>query len=505
VFLILVGALMENLAREVNVTGMHGRSNSALRAAYEGVEAMQYAFELNDAGLNPGVPPGPVSQTFTDQDGMSVTYTATVDAFRWTAPLPYYVIHSQGQSGTSTRNVDALIQKVPFSAIQLFTISETNNFGGAVVYTNGEVFDGPVYSGGPMIISYQDGGSTIFTNTVTTVNTPKWIPHTPLSCCTAGTDWNAVISNKGDFVQVSQPMTLPTVVDNNAVEYAAFAGNPSPSTLPTLPVVGGIYINGANVTGGGGGPITTGIYIDGAATLTSVGSKALGTNIFTFLIGGVTTHVIVDFNAMTTTVTNASNNPIASYSGVPNGEQPPGVTGANGAIFASDGLTLNPGNTFRGSYTLAVPDAKGLPNPNMIVLGSQQYADLSQTTTDELAFWSNDIVLTDGASGPIEIDGLLLTGYYGECSAICNDGTFYNSACGPVTCGGGTGVLTLRGSLIENVRGKRGTLGSSITGFSTNGVYDSRLATKPPPYTPTTTAYNILALCAEDSGTTCGQ
>ena len=50
VFLILIGALMENLAREVSVTGMHGRSNAALRAAYEGVEAMQYQFELNDAG-----------------------------------------------------------------------------------------------------------------------------------------------------------------------------------------------------------------------------------------------------------------------------------------------------------------------------------------------------------------------------------------------------------------------------------------------------------------------
>ena len=62
------------------------------------------------------------------------------------------------------------------------------------------------------------------------------------------------------------------------------------------------------------------------------------------------------------------------------------------------------------------------------------------------------------------------------------------------------------GSLIENVRGKRGTLGSTVSGFETNGVYDPRLATKPPPYTPTTTQYVILALCTEDStGKTCGQ
>jgi hypothetical protein len=207
---------------------------------------------------------------------------------------------------------------------------------------------------------------------------------------------------------------------------------------------------------------------------------------------------------MTTTVTDASNNPIASYTGVPSGEQPPGTVGANGAIFASDGLFLYSGNTFRGDYTLAVPDTPGF-HPPMFIQGSQTYADTSLATTDELAFWANDLVLDDVTSGPAEIDGLLLTGYYGECSAVCNDGTFYNQFCGAITCGGGTGTLTLRGSLIENVRGKRGTLGSSITGFSTNGVYDPRLATKPPPFTPTTTAYNVIALCAEDAGTTCGQ
>jgi hypothetical protein len=510
VFLILVGALMENLAREVNITGMHGRSNSALRAAYEGVEAVQYQFELNDAGAAPGVVPGPgqVHGTFTDADGASVTYTVTVDAARWQSVLPYYIVHSVGTNGTSTRSVDALLQKQPFSAYNLFTISEQNNFGGVVVYTNGEQFNGPVYSGGPMYVYYQDSSPTIFRNTVTTANAPVWIPSAPSSAA----DWTSVISNQSDFQQVSQALTLPTQQDNLAAQWAALVGNPAPSTTPTLPSTSGLYVNGANVTGGGGGTLASGLYIDGCAKITSVGDATANTNKFKMIIysgagctgASVTYNVNIDYGANTTAVTDASNNPIASYTGVPTAEQAPGVTGQNGAIWASLGMQFNDGNTFHGQFTFAVPDTP-TNHPNMTYLGSQTYADPSK---DELAFWANDIVLTDtgaSASGNVEVDGLLLTGYYGECATVCNDGTFYNSLCGPVTCTGNSGTLTVFGSLVENVRGKRGTLGTSVTGYATDGVFDPRLARNPPPFTPTTTAYDIIALCTADQGTTCGQ
>ena len=38
VMMILVGALLVNLSNEVKLTGLHGQSNEALRAAYAGVE-----------------------------------------------------------------------------------------------------------------------------------------------------------------------------------------------------------------------------------------------------------------------------------------------------------------------------------------------------------------------------------------------------------------------------------------------------------------------------------
>ncbi|MBV8281887.1 MAG: hypothetical protein JO347_07475, partial [Candidatus Eremiobacteraeota bacterium] len=221
----------------------------------------------------------------------------------------------------------------------------------------------------------------------------------------------------------------------------------------------------------------------------------------------VTYHMNVDTAGNTTTITDAGNNPVASYTGIPSGQLPPGTSGEAGAIWSTGGYQFAANNVYEGQYTFAVPDDAG-SHPPVVFNGSQSY-DLASAANDELAFWSNDMLLADTVNGNIEIDGLLLTGYYGECGGTCNDGTFYNPYCpagNPVCVApGGTGVLTLKGSLIENVRGKRGTLGSSITGFSTDSVYDSRLASKPPPFTPTTTEYDIVAICTTDAGTTCGQ
>ncbi|MBV8171425.1 MAG: hypothetical protein JO219_05795 [Candidatus Eremiobacteraeota bacterium] len=499
VFLILIGVLMENLAREVNVSGMHGRSNAALRAAYYAVESMQYQIEFNDAGAAPGVVPAPFGGSWVDQDGTNVAYNVSVDAQRWTSVLPYYLVHATATDGTSTRSVDALLQKMPFSAYNYFTISEQTNLGGAVVYTNGEQFNGPVYSGGPMIIDYQDAQPSIFTNEVWTASAPHWIPAAP----STPADWSAVISNQGNFHIVSQPLQLPTALDNTSVEYASLTGNPNPSSPPTIPTVQDMYINGASVVGGGGA-LNTGVFIKGRATITSTVVGNVDTFTIQICCAGLpvtTYHMIVDYGASTTRITDASNNPVANYTGVPSGQQAPGVSGADGAIFSTLGYQFNAGNVFTGQYTFATID-NATTHPAIFFMGSQTYA---QPTTDELAFWSNDMLLDDVSNGNIEIDGLLLTGYYGECTATCNDGTFYNPFCPLIGgCAGGTGVLTLKGSLIENVRGKRGTLGSTVSGFSTDSIYDSRLATKPPPFTPTTTEYDVIALCTTDSGTTCG-
>src|SRR5271166_1577991 len=509
VMMILVGALLTNLVNEIQLTGLHGQSNEALRAAYAGVEEMQYQFELNDAGAAPGATPAPQSKTYTDDDGKTVSFSSTVDGQKWTSQLPYYIVHSTGTAGGATRKVDALLEKQPFSAFNMFTISEFTNVGGAVYYASGETFNGPVYSGGPMRVAYTDGKPAIFNDQVITASPVTWSPGAPSS----PTDWASIISNTGNWHQVSAPLTLPTSNDNQSVQWAALTGNPQPSPAPALPGAAGLYINGANVTAGGSGPITTGMYIVGNVTVQSTGDAIANTEVFKFTMGGTIECVTIDLTASTTKVTKGTiascgGATLATYTGVPSGQQAPGVIGPNGAVFASGQMTIVGGSSVRGQYTLGVPDGKGLSNPNLYITGSLTYADTSLTSSDELALWANDIILKDTSSGNIEIDGAMFTGYYGECTATCNDGTFYNNYCSAApTCGGGVGTLTMRGSLIENVRGKRGTLGSTVSGFETDGVYDPRLASKPPPYTPTTTQYVVLALCTEDNAgsTTCGQ
>ena len=88
VLLVLALPLMDVLRNEIVVTGAHGRSNAALRAAYLGVEEMTYQFEINDAGLAPGVVPATQTKSYPNLDGSTTTYTTTVDPIRWTSNLP---------------------------------------------------------------------------------------------------------------------------------------------------------------------------------------------------------------------------------------------------------------------------------------------------------------------------------------------------------------------------------------------------------------------------------
>lgn len=500
VFLILIGSLLDAMVKESSLTGVHGQSNRALQAAYAGIETMQYQLEENDAGAAPGVVPGTITQTYANDDGSTATFTVSVDTKRWQAALPYYLVHAQGTSGSITRSVDALIRKAPFSVYQLFTVSEKSNVGGRVYYATGENFEGPVYSGGPMSIDYTPGSNNpIFNNTVITASDPKYFPHKPAPGETA------ICGPSCSFSEVSAPKTLPTAKDNSAVENAALTGQPNPPSPPVPPGLPGLYVNGLPPKNPGG-LLQSGLYISGNVDITSIGSvpspscsTPCGTETLKLNITGAgLVTVSVDYAANTTTITNGAGSVIGSYTGVPSGEPPAGTAGANGAVFVNGSATFEDQSSIHGKLTFAQPDALGESNPPMYLKGSLTYADKKN---DELALWANDVILEDGNSGPIEVDGMLLTGYYGECLRVCRDGTFYNKFCtAALLCGGGSGQLTLFGSLIENVRGKRGTF-DPTSGFSTIAQFDGRLSKSPPPFTPTTVEYDVIALCAED-GTT---
>ena len=512
VLLVLVGGLLESLSAELHNVGAHSESNAALRAAYAGVEDMVSQFEYNDSG--PAIAQVPASQakTYTDDNGNTVDYSVSVDSKRWNTTLPHYLLHSVGTANGMTRSVDALIRKQPYSAFQRFTISENDNKGGKLWYLNGQVYNGPVYSGGPMNIRYTDGQAPIFTGDVYTATTPNWydVIQGQSRAPTTDSDWAAIMAGGAAAFHPSTSLSLPSANDNQLVADEALYGEPKrPNNAPPRPTQPGLYINDEALDQQSSNTLTSGLYVVGDVTLASAGNAAANTETLTLTGSGFKYEVDVNFNANTTIVKdlNAGGQQVANFSGVPSGQTPSMSAKANGAIFVTGKVTVAANSSIHGQYTLAVPDSKNnAVNPDITLLGSVTYADKSPTSLDTLAMWANDINLNDMTNEDPEIDGMLLTGYAGECAAVCNDGTFSNVNCGAGSCTGGVGTVKIVGSLVQNVRGKLGRESPVRSGFRPSGSYDPRLSKMPPPFTPTLNVYEVVALCAVDAGNgTCGQ
>src|SRR5579864_338932 len=538
VFLILMGSLIDVLAIEWRDATTSEQSNAALTAAYSGVDAM--ILEIEDFYANSvqgGQVPQNVSATFPDPAGGQPTtaYNATV-ARTWSGNgLNYYLIISTGTNGDLTgsnkvqRTVRALVREIPFTADAMWTGHEHTNTGGFVFYTSGQNYGGPVYSGGPMHIRYQSptpaSPPPIFSDGVQTTQTPVWFDVTNSN---TGQPSNpaevAAVYGSGPQMSIVQPQTLPGFAQNLVVFSESYYGdavhNDSTdlATAGSLPV--GIYVD-KSIPSGGGQPLTSGIFVNADATITATGSSpdgllTDGTQTFVFtpppnpigdshaLVGTVT--VTVDFANNQTTVT--ENGATTVFNGVASGEQSNSSSG-NGAIFVNGTATIAD-STIHGQYTIAAPDPPTLPGSSaqtIVVEGSIKYAadpypfgqnPNAANSQDELALWANDIKLNDTTSGNIEVDGLLMTGFLNECSSgPCRDGTFFNKNCGPAACGGGIGDMTLYGSLVQNIRGKFGVVSANLAllgGFLRTDVYDSRLGAVPPPFSPTTNIYSIVAV-----------
>lgn len=538
VIAILIGGITDAVIYEYHSSGINGVSNQALTAAYTGLDDVVLQLGENTSGKNVQIPT-PIATTLPGDGWFASSYTAQVDhKFNTTGSLEYFLVRSTGTAGSGflsgaggppTRTIYALVRTVPYSAYEMYSVSETNNVGGTVWYTNGQHYDGPVYSGGPMNILYADGDSGIFGSTIETGSAINWKNYTtglnqgPQNAA----DWNAVLDlgqgASGDISVGVAPKPLPTFKDNLLVASEAWDGTASAITQPEQPPTGnGLYINGALPTSGSGGPLTSGIYIQGAATVYATGSDPsppsnTGTQEFIFQTAAGTYNVTVNFTLNQTTV--AGPGGTESYTGVPSG-QPAGGSGGNGSIFVDGNVTVaggvgagftpnaGIGATLHGQYTLAVPDydsSSPLSYQDVIKLNrSVTYTDDPQTytnppSTDVLAMWANNIQVNDNTDATFQVDALLLTGYNGECTGACNSGTFSNLSCGAGSCSGGAGrVLTIYGSLIENVRGKLGTqvygASSCATGFCRHMGYDARLGSNPPPFSPTTNKYQVTAI-----------
>jgi hypothetical protein len=531
VFLIFAGAMLDQLAYELNSVKMGAVSNRALAAADAGVRDMVAQLQWNlahNAGL-------PATQNYSyPEPGASpsvVRFQSSIVKWWPSGSVNYYLIESTGTYqnnalSTVNRTVRALVKSQPLADYASFSNYETNQFGNQVWYLSTQHFNGPVYSGGPMHIAYAtpapSPGPTvepIFLQQVQTVNLPVWSPGSPGS----PNDWLSVIAGgQQSFTTNAQPLSLPQSSKNVAVASEAWEGdanNTFPSGFPA--VAPGVYIDGASSGGkdaaNSGDPVdTTGIYINTAntsATITSTVSGGTDTMKITSPAWSGTYIVTMNYPSFagsgscagTTTVTFGS--AAHTFSGTPCGE--PGVSVTNtgaGAIFADGNINLGngatPNTTIEGAYTIAVPDYAGFPTAksngaSINILDNLTY-DGASSLYDELGLWANDVVLTGTNTSNVQIDAAIIAGWPGEPS---NDGTFNNANCTKTTCGTGSqGTLTILGSLVENARGAVGeVVGGNQIGFSRIIDFDQRFATNPPPYNPSTGELNIIAW--EDIGT----
>lgn len=524
VFLIFAGAMLDQLAIELNSTKMSAVSNRALTAADAGVRAMVEQIQTNlahNAGL-------PQTQNYAyPEPGASpsvVSYSATILNNWPSGSVNYYLIestgtYSNGVLSTVKRTVRALVKSQPLADFASFSNYETNQFGNQVWYLSTQHFNGPVYSGGPMHIAYATPAPTamptiepIFLDKVQTVNTPVWNPGDP----NLTGDWSSVISGGSTaFTSSANPLSLPQSSDNLAVASEAWEGDTTNtfsggSGFPA--VAPGIYIDGS--TSGGKdaanatNPVdTTGIYINTAnssATITSTVSGNTDTMKITSPAWSGTYIVTMNYPNFastgdcsgTTTVTFGSAS--HTFSGTPCGEPGVGVTNTGaGAIFSNGNINLGnagtPNTTIEGSYTIATPDYNGWPKngATISILDNLTY-DGGSSVYDELGLWANDVVLTGKTTTNVQIDAAIIAGWPGE---PANDGTFNNKNCTKTTCGNfDQGTLTVLGSLVENARGAVGeVVAGSQFGFARIVDFDQRFGTSPPPFNPTTGQLEIVA------------
>ena len=528
VFLILMGSLVDALAIESQSSIESADSSAASTAAYSGVDLMVLSIEefFQNSSQN-GQPPQRVNCGFIRPMGDSATTTCTATIVKsWNGNgLNYYLIDSTGSAIPSpeqevSRKLVALVREVPFGAYAHFSESGNSNTGGEIWYTQSQSYDGPVYSGGKIRIMYDATNpppNPIFPMGFTSdesQNDVKWIDvedgnHSPPNTQAE----RAAVFGSSQPTFGAKGIALPGLGQNLDIFSEAYYGDSTHADTTDLQSADqqkGVFVNGGD-SSCPSGTLCTGIFVAGDVQIQASSiadpNGTLATGSQTWAITGQgpnsfsgTYKITVDFATNTTTVTPPTGGP-TTYTGVASGEQSDSSQG-NGALFVDGNVTVTDNSTVHGQYTLAVPDPpQNSTSPENIDLqGSLTYSsDPSHggPSQDELALWADTIGLTTSNSSPT-IMAMILTGYTNECTDKGCGGYFANTYCKASGCnGGGSGVLTVYGSDIENIRGKMGEVdsnGNRIAGFTRAQSYDPRLGANPPPFSPTTNIYSIVAL-----------
>lgn len=487
----------------LTLTSTNLRGNVRLQTRASALSVAESGAELGVLWLRDQTSPPTTDRDITSSlaappAGSSWVVTLTNDVFNGNQFLKTYIIICTGTVAGKSRRVRVVARQSTFGKYAYFTDRETSSAGGAIWWNSNDSIDGPVHSNntGPtpgtftnFNIDYSgwSGNSPrrpIFQDMVTGCG-PS-ITYTPSKPTTEATFQKVFLNGSKGYLLGVNKVDLPP--STTAQKEAVWGGTSG------FPATTGVYIRSDANSGKGG------TYIQGDAGIT-MSVDASGNQIMTVKQGVNTTVVKFDITAGTTTVTSG---PVGTGSATSATHFSNGVVFCTGAITSlsgtiADNKVANGLITRRSAWTICT-DTNA--SKDITVSGDIVYKTKPDKTQDinaacnlaagTLGLIAQDIKIADaGVASPNnhpnrEIDAVMLAGSSTIDGSISVNNYNDNK---------GKGTLTVIGGIIQSTRGIVASLSGGVvaSGYAKSYHYDQRLSTAPPPFYPTTGAYDRLS------------
>lgn len=480
----------------LSLTSTTLRGNARLQTRASALAVAESGAELGVLWLRDQAIPPTTDQTITSSiasppAGSSWVVTLTNDPLNATQFLKTYIITCTGTVGGKSRQVKIAARQSSFGKYAYFTDRETSTSGSAIWWNSKDYIDGPVHSnnknGKNFNIDYS-GWSTnnprrpIFQDIVTGCGPSiSYQPSRPKT----EEAFQRVFMNgsKGYLLGVNQVVLPPSTAVQKEAAWGGASG---------FPTSAGVYIRSDANSGNGG------TYIHGNCGI-EMSVDGSGNQIMTVTQGTNTTVIKYDLAQGTTTVLSG---PVGSGSSTSASSFSNGVIYCSGSITSLRGTIANNkvsgGQIDRRSAWTICTDTNALKD--ITITGDLVY----QTKPDKTQPMSAACNLGAGTLGLVAQD-----------IKIADDGTSYHrhynrelncvmlagssSVDGSISVNnyneGTTGTLSVLGGLIQSTRGPVGTISGGVInhGYAKDYRYDQRLSTAPPPFYPTTGAYDRLS------------
>ncbi|HVK03595.1 MAG TPA: hypothetical protein VM490_08975 [Armatimonadaceae bacterium] len=410
------------------------------------------------------------------------TYSLTVipDRDNETAYLKRFKVISHGTVRQQKRTVEVVLQQASFGRYAYFTDQELSVNGSPINFRTGDTIDGPAHSnnsnGTNFRITYT-GSDPIFLDSVTAVGTTiNYSPGQP--------------TNEAAFQRIYREgslgyqlgvayVPLPSTTD---VQREAAWGSAS-----GYPTANGVYLR-PDADGG--------FYVRGDAAI-RFSVNGSGNQVITITQGSKVTSLTLD--RATKSVT--ASGPMGPGSPTSASSLGTGVIYCTGNVTSlqgeiADNRVVGSEIETRSEFTLATDVNAG---KDIKVTGNLTYRTRPDKTLDAwadvnlragtLGLVARNTTIASTAPQNLEIDAVTLSG-----SENLSEGSF---SVENYSTKKPTGTLKVIGGIIQKKRGAVGTFNSSTgamtTGYEKDYNYDTRLATHPPPYFPTTGGYERLS------------